>query len=1302
MPSEPPPSKGERNAIIGYKPQYEIAAIKIITAIKAGNLVSIKIADPDAGRVDDFQILSINRIDAYQIKWSEYPSSITYNKFISPIDGNPCYIAQLADGWKRLKNKFPSKKICVHFIHRNYPSTNDKINSCKKNNPDRLHFASFIAQIWNKIHNSSPEFRFQIPDEWDFAFQKFYESSKLETIEEFINFVKDCSLEFGYNIPNFEELPEKDRFSTIDDINNISKKLIDLVADPSKTIEYSLKEFLIIIGWESRNDLINQHLFPINERLYQKNHNLYTDFDNLINNINKGYIGLIGTPGSGKSTFLTQFLKNRSELVIKYYSYIPNSYEPVNLRGESKNFLHDISLQLDHEGFSSGGSVSSFDRTILLKRFYNQMQYLHEEWKKNQRKTIFLIDGLDHISREQHPEYSLLNDLPDPNKIPDGIIFILGSQTDEIFPSAVKSEIRDKRIIEMPSLNLEEVRNIIKNSPIQIPLEIDQINKIFLLSNGHPLSLIYLLNKILETEDNEEISNILNKTNPFSGNIEKQYESYWDELKDDFDLIKLLGLIARCKSGIDLKWFNTWYDRKSISKLRRTFSHYFKVGESGFWFFFHNSFRSFIIKKTSEIESGIIDESQSIYFQKILANQASQEPKTSIHSWDIIFHLFNAKEYQKVIEISTASYFREQFLNFRAIREIKNDIIFALDSAKILNNYHRFIRLMLIGSEYEQRKSYLEDISYFPLLFHHLQEHPEICIEHLISGNELQIEQIKGIKLTKTLNHISFQISKLIFELSEPYDILISSETYNNFQKYSPDTLLTWASSAPYFRTIDEIIKLIRNCKQINLNESHDLSTENIIKFQQKLLFIVGISLIELNKWEDVKIINNEINKISSSLNKDIVFNLNIWSSDFCILINNLEEAEYFLEKVKDVIGDSYLFPENEQFNAERIIYFLYNALKIKKDETFAQKYLKHVQCPENINFLNFSNPFSEFESFIRYNKIQFLLGYDYQPLELNISNENEEEILFFLFKRHIYTLSYISVMGDINKELPPEQISELIIPILGFYYQNFSLNRRIKNGYFIHQCQKEFFEFFVDSVVNHKNGIKVLYLLLDKEWEKPDNEKYWPSLVWENIIKIIYKHSGDKKWCNNKVNLIEESFLSRPEKYYDTNQRIHEFYDYSEICAIIKNQLKSLQYLRKTFETSLGIGFRKDYQLNNWIKWLDIINKIDPEQREERTIFFINIISVMHEYVEKNSDLYAAKLLISVTFNWSPEKALILAEWFITKHIVPYLDVRNLYLSLLLKSELDIPINDILPHVESILFDTENETEHREIVKNL
>ena len=48
----------------------------------------------------------------------------------------------------------------------------------------------------------------------------------------------------------------------------------------------------------------------------------------------------------------------------------------------------------------------------LLKKFYNQIQKLHEDWKVTGTKTIILIDGLDHIEREQHPARSLLEDLP--------------------------------------------------------------------------------------------------------------------------------------------------------------------------------------------------------------------------------------------------------------------------------------------------------------------------------------------------------------------------------------------------------------------------------------------------------------------------------------------------------------------------------------------------------------------------------------------------------------------------------------------------------------------------------------------------------------------------------------------------------------------------------------------------------------------------------------------------------------------------------------------------------------------------
>lgn len=51
-----PPAMGERRAIGGYHPQYRVAAGLIIRALRNGALEWIRVADPEAGRVDDLQI----------------------------------------------------------------------------------------------------------------------------------------------------------------------------------------------------------------------------------------------------------------------------------------------------------------------------------------------------------------------------------------------------------------------------------------------------------------------------------------------------------------------------------------------------------------------------------------------------------------------------------------------------------------------------------------------------------------------------------------------------------------------------------------------------------------------------------------------------------------------------------------------------------------------------------------------------------------------------------------------------------------------------------------------------------------------------------------------------------------------------------------------------------------------------------------------------------------------------------------------------------------------------------------------
>ena len=64
------PAEGERRAASGLSNQYRVAAHLIYRALHFGELTTIRIADVNAGRVDDLQIFRAGRCDAYQVKWT--------------------------------------------------------------------------------------------------------------------------------------------------------------------------------------------------------------------------------------------------------------------------------------------------------------------------------------------------------------------------------------------------------------------------------------------------------------------------------------------------------------------------------------------------------------------------------------------------------------------------------------------------------------------------------------------------------------------------------------------------------------------------------------------------------------------------------------------------------------------------------------------------------------------------------------------------------------------------------------------------------------------------------------------------------------------------------------------------------------------------------------------------------------------------------------------------------------------------------------------------------------------------------
>lgn len=202
------PAWGERNAVTGYYSQYRVSAALVIRTLREGSLSWIAVADPKAGRVDDFQIANDQRVDAYQFKWSRYGGTVSFNELIRVSESTPSLIRQLADGWKRLGATYHRQCVVVHLTTNQQPSTSDR-PPVGDPAPDTKHFAAFVEQVWKPAHSAANPAEFTVPAAWPTTWEALQRASGLDDLE-FKEFVRDCELEFGRTLPTIEGLSSRD------------------------------------------------------------------------------------------------------------------------------------------------------------------------------------------------------------------------------------------------------------------------------------------------------------------------------------------------------------------------------------------------------------------------------------------------------------------------------------------------------------------------------------------------------------------------------------------------------------------------------------------------------------------------------------------------------------------------------------------------------------------------------------------------------------------------------------------------------------------------------------------------------------------------------------------------------------------------------------------------------------------------------------------------------------------------------------------------------------------------------------
>lgn len=775
-----PPAEGERRAQRGYTRQYSEAAAAIYAELERGNLQWVGLAHRSAGILDDLVLGYENRIVGHQFKTSRYADRFTLTTFLMGADG---LLKPSADSWRVLRESYPGLTIETMLVTNDFPSTNDRIGS-----GESAHSAAFLAELEQYPDRTLEEW---YSTRWQEFVSKMQRESGLST-EEFSEFWHSFKLLHG-PAADFALLhklsPEGERQA-----QHIADIMPRLVADPRDKDRWTRAELLKELGWRDPGTTLHSHTFPIGAYV-QRNATTESALRTAILGGTHGYVALVGPPGAGKSTLLQTALATESGVrVVRYLAYVPGSAQGVG-RGEAEDFLADICAQLRNSGLVG---VRFRDESLNERRqqFGEMLRQAGLRYEREAIRTLIVVDGLDHIPREEQPQHSLLSELPLPDAVPRGVIFVLGTQRLDL-PN-LKPAVRDQagaieRLVTVAPLLRADVRRMADALGLDEKISRERL---FELSHGHPLVTRYLI-AALRDVDPEHRDELLQGSMPFEGDIETVYASAWRGIENDESAREVLGYIARAEGPMPLDLLARAIPEAAIERALLATRHLLSESPKG-WTVFHNSFRLFVLAKP-RIRLGRPDPEHSGRIYRELATLARTATGDASQRWLELRYLARAQDHNDVLALALPGRFREQLAEGRSLSELYADIRLAFLAARGTHDATIASRLLLIHDEIGRRAQALE----------YATRLPEALLEvGDIDAAEAFVEEFpsEGYQVVDALLETGqFDRAKRLFEKLEPLSKLLEGKFQNRGVQENVVEFENWADRAPHFRDVEQI-----------------------------------------------------------------------------------------------------------------------------------------------------------------------------------------------------------------------------------------------------------------------------------------------------------------------------------------------------------------------------------------------------------------------------------------------------------------------------------------------------------------
>ncbi|MES1026228.1 ATP-binding protein [Gloeocapsa sp. BRSZ] len=587
------PRKISAPARIGNAYEFRLFALSCLKMLSDPSIEHVRHEDSSAAPADDVILEFKDRIECFQAKHAMSPNALLEidldsAELVDQVSKLYISLAELGKAWCSLQAKGKKITICI-FTNR---AAGTELSSLLEGNRFK---DKFISDSWQKRKRKKLQEKIGLSD---------------EDITSFLG-----SIRFNLRQPNEEELDEVIRCDWLQRKFGLTSSGVygRFLAHAERWyLERKTRpiyRFEVLEALQIDNSTLPQR-FPVDLKTYVARPSFEQEVLRVLFRGESTYTAIVGTPGSGKSTFITRFtdeLRRRGQPIIRYYAFTQVNDPLQRERVSAQAFLKSMIEQLSQE----------FRDLIPDERHYEYSEsrlnelliLLGNHFHLRGQQLLMIVDGIDHVGRaEIEKTQKLLNVLPE--RLPSGVICLVGTQSLEYLPSVIERQCREA-LLDLPWFDIKQTYNFLNRyfNSAACPRD-NTVYTIHKRSEGLPLYLRFISESLSQVSI-DEYDGFVEKLPSHEGHIDSYYSALWSEFSREPKLKKLCGIAARLRfrvQVVDLLRITGITDTFEGEALFNRMKHLMQVSDAGCRVF-HNSFRNFIRTELSPDQLQHLDES---------------------------------------------------------------------------------------------------------------------------------------------------------------------------------------------------------------------------------------------------------------------------------------------------------------------------------------------------------------------------------------------------------------------------------------------------------------------------------------------------------------------------------------------------------------------------------------------------------------------------------------------------------------------------------------------------------------------